>query len=312
VRGGGYFLKFQFFVILNANNPGEVMERRGELKTDTLFLIPAMVFVLMAELVPIVYTTYLGFMDWDIINPPKWAGVSNYVKVFSTPELINALKNTIYWVLGTLIFAVAFPLFIAALLNRVEKRSIFKIIFFIPSTLSPTVAAIFWRRTLASQKGALVSLLDLFGVQLQPILTNPQINTFVMIGVWVWQFFGINLILFLVGLETIPQEPVEAAMIDGANPRQTFFRIILPLLKPISMLVIANALINSIRMFDIPWVMIQGGPGRASETLAISLYRESFLLFKMGLGSAIAVVISIMTLLASYRYILTLGRGRRV
>jgi len=287
------------------------MERRGKLRTDTLFLIPAMVFVLMSELVPIVYTTYLGFMDWDIINPPKWAGISNYVKVFSTPELINALKNTIYWVLGTLIFAVAFPLFIAALLNRVKRRTIFKLIFFIPSTLSPTVAAIFWRRTLASQKGALVSLLDLFGVQIQPILTNPQINTFVMIGVWVWQFFGINLILFLVGLETIPQEPVEAAMIDGANPRQAFFRIILPLLKPISMLVIANALINSIRMFDIPWVMIQGGPGRASETLAISLYRESFLLFKMGLGSAIAVVISIMTLLASYRYILTLGKGRR-
>jgi len=287
------------------------MERRGKLRTDTLFLIPAMVFVLMSELVPIVYTTYLGFMDWDIINPPKWAGISNYVKVFSTPELINALKNTIYWVLGTLIFAVAFPLFIAALLNRVKRRTIFKLIFFIPSTLSPTVAAIFWRRTLASQKGALVSLLDLFGVQIQPILTNPQINTFVMIGVWVWQFFGINLILFLVGLETITQEPVEAAMIDGANPRQAFFRIILPLLKPISMLVIANALINSIRMFDIPWVMIQGGPGRASETLAISLYRESFLLFKMGLGSAIAVVISIMTLLASYRYILTLGKGRR-
>ncbi|RKY01069.1 MAG: sugar ABC transporter permease [Spirochaetes bacterium] len=297
--------------ISNIDNPGKAMERRGKLRTDTLFLIPAMVFVLMSELVPIVYTTYLGFMDWDIINPPKWAGISNYVKVFSTPELINALKNTIYWVLGTLIFAVAFPLFIAALLNRVKRRTIFKLIFFIPSTLSPTVAAIFWRRTLASQKGALVSLLDLFGVQIQPILTNPQINTFVMIGVWVWQFFGINLILFLVGLETIPQEPVEAAMIDGANPRQAFFRIILPLLKPISMLVIANALINSIRMFDIPWVMIQGGPGRASETLAISLYRESFLLFKMGLGSAIAVVISIMTLLASYRYILTLGKGRR-
>ncbi|RLE11181.1 hypothetical protein DRJ04_08515, partial [Candidatus Aerophobetes bacterium] len=180
--------------ISNIDNPGKAMERRGKLRTDTLFLIPAMVFVLMSELVPIVYTTYLGFMDWDIINPPKWAGISNYVKVFSTPELINALKNTIYWVLGTLIFAVAFPLFIAALLNRVKRRTIFKLIFFIPSTLSPTVAAIFWRRTLASQKGALVSLLDLFGVQIQPILTNPQINTFVMIGVWVWQFFGINLI----------------------------------------------------------------------------------------------------------------------
>lgn len=282
------------------------MKKRYQLKTDSLFLIPALAFVLMAELVPIVYTTYLGFMQWNIINPPKLVGLANYSKVFSTPELINALKNTLYWVIGTLIFAVAFPLFIAILINRVERRALFKTIFFIPSTLSPTVTAIFWRRMLSSQKGALVSLLHIFGVQLQPILTNPQINTFVMIGAWTWQFFGINLILFLVGLETIPHEPIEAAMIDGANPRQVFYYITLSLLKPITLLVVANALINTIRMFDIPWVMIQGGPGRASETLAISLYREAFLLFRMGLGSAIAVVISIITLLASYRYILTL------
>ena len=284
------------------------MKYKYQTKSDVLFLMPAVFFALMTELVPILYTTYLGFMKWDIINPPKWVGISNYIKVFSTPELINALKNTIYWVIGTLIFAVVFPLYIAVLINRVKKRGVFKAIFFIPSTLSPTVAAIFWRRTLASQKGALVSLLEIFSIHLQqPILTNPQINTFVMIGVWTWQFFGLNLILFLVGLETIPHEPVEAAMIDGANRRQAFYYIVLPLLKPISLLIIANALINTIRMFDIPWVMIQGGPGRASETLAISLYRESFLLFKMGLGSAIAVVISAMTLLASYRYISTLG-----
>ena len=277
---------------------------------DTVFLIPAIIFVLIAELVPVIYTTYLGFMQWDIINPPKFVGISNYIKVFTQPELLNALKNTLYWVVGTLIFAVGFALFVAVLLSNVKGRVIFKSIFFIPSTLSPTVAAIVWRRTLSSQMGALPSLLALFGINMHPVLTNTHINTFVMIGVWTWQFFGINLILFLVGLETIPREPVEAAMIDGANERQAFLYIIVPLLRPIMLLVIANSLINTIRMFDIPWVMIQGGPGRASETLAISLYRESFLLFKMGLGSAIAVVISILTLVASYRYIMILGRKR--
>jgi len=249
-------------------------------------------------------------MKWDIINPPKFVGISNYIKVFTRPELLNALKNTLYWVVGTLIFAVGFALLIAVLLSKIKGNIIFKSIFFIPSTLSPTVAAIIWRRTLSSQQGALPSLLGLFGAHIQPILTNTHINTFVMIGVWTWQFFGINLILFLVGLETIPQEPIEAAMIDGANQRQAFLYITVPLLRPIMLLVIANSLINTIRMFDIPWVMIQGGPGRASETLAISLYRESFLLFRMGLGSAIAVVISILTLLASYRYIMILGERR--
>ena len=117
-----------------------------------------------------------------------------------------------------------------------------------------------------------------------------------------------NLILFLVGLETIPSEPREAAMIDGANAFQAFFRIILPLLQPITLLVVVNAVINSVRTFDIPWVVIQGGPGRISETLAISLYRESFLLFHIGLGSAIAVVISLLTLIGSYRYLTMIGR----
>jgi len=287
------------------------MTRRKKPENSFLFLVPAAVFVIMAELVPVVYTIYLGFMQWDVINPPKWIGFSNYIKVFSTPELLNALKNSAFWVIGTLVFAVGFPLLVAVLINRIKARTIFKVIFFLPSTLSPTVAAIFWRRVLASQQGALVSLLQIMGHSVQPLLTNPQINTFIMIGVWTWQYFGLNLILFLVGLETVPREPVEAAMIDGANPTQVFFRIIFPLLQPIMLLVVANAVINSIRMFDIPWVMIQGGPGRASETLAISLYRESFLLFHMGLGSAIAVVISVITLLASYRYLVTLGVGEK-
>ena len=97
-------------------------------------------------------------------------------------------------------------------------------------------------------------------------------------------------------------------MIDGANTFQTFFRIILPLLRPITLLVVANAIINTIRTFDIPWVVIQGGPGRVSETLAISLYRESFLLFRVGIGSAIAVVLSVFTLAASWRYLTMMGK----
>jgi ABC-type sugar transport system permease subunit len=287
------------------------MKKNVKMSGSFLFLLPAAAFVLLAELVPVIYTTYLGFMDWNMINPPEWAGLSNYIKVFSTPELLNALKNTAYWVVGTLIFAVGFPLLIAALLNRVKGRAIFKTIFFIPSTLSPTIAAIFWRRVLSSQQGALYPILEAVGLTPQPLLTIAQVNTFVMIGIWTWQYFGLNLILFMVGLETIPKEPVEAAMLDGAGPVQVFYRIVLPLLQPITLLVLANAVINSIRMFDIPWIVIQGGPGRVSETLAISLYRESFMLFRMGLGSAIAVVLSIITLLASYRYLVALGGGKQ-
>ncbi len=277
-----------------------------------LFLIPALALVALAELVPVGYTIYLGFTKWDLINPPEWVGLKNYIKVFSTPELVNAIKNTTFWVVGTLFFPVGLSLMIALLIKRIQMQTLFRVIFFIPSTLSPTIAGIFWHRVLASQKGALNFIFLSAGTSAPALITNPEINTFLMIGVWTWQFLGLNLILFLVGLETIPKEPIEAAMIDGANRSQVFRHVKFPLLAPITLLVVANSVINTIRMFDIPWVMAQGGPGRASETLAISLYRESFLLFRMGLGSAIAVIISIITLALTYRYLVSTGtKGKR-
>jgi ABC-type sugar transport system permease subunit len=98
------------------------MKTRINRESSFLFLIPAAIFVLLAELVPVAYTTYLGFMEWDVINPPKWVGLSNYLKVFSTPELLNALKNTGFWVAGTLIFAVGLALLVAVLMSRIEVR----------------------------------------------------------------------------------------------------------------------------------------------------------------------------------------------
>ena len=272
-------------------------------KSPYLYLLPAVFLVLGAELVPVIYTTYLGFTRWDIIHKPHWIGLRNYIRIFSAPELLNALQNTLIWVIGTLIFPVGLALALAVLINRIKMRALFKAIFFIPTTLSPTVAGIIWRRVLATQKGAVNSILTAFGLSPYAMLTDSPLNTFLMIGAWTWQFLGLNLILFLVGLETVPKEPIEAAKVDGANSWQVFRYVTLPLLRPITMVVLANAIINTVRMFDIPWIMTKGGPGRASETLAISLYRESFLLFHMGLGSAIAVVISILTLILAWRFL---------
>ena len=268
-----------------------------------LLLVPAVFLVLGTELVPVVYTTYLSFLKWDIINPPQWVGLTNYARLFSTPALLVGLRNTMFWILGTLIFPVGLALFLAILINQVKMKWLFKTIFFVPAVLSPTVTGVIWRRVLATQNGAVNSLLERLGFAPVQMLMNPSINTFLMIGAWTWGFLGLNLIILLVGLETIPKEPIEAARIDGASSWQVFRYITLPLLQPISMVIIVIAVINSAKMFDIPWVMTQGAPGRASETLAIALYRESFSLFQMGLGSAIAVVITIITFAFSWRFL---------
>lgn len=266
-----------------------------------LFLIPALFMVIGAELLPAGYTIYLSFTEWDIITSPEWIGIGNYLEVFTSPQVLNALKNTVLWVLGTLGFPIVLALFLAIIINSVKLKGLFKTLFFIPVTLAPTIAGVIWKIVYSTQNGAINSIFTAMGLGSFQLLANGSINTFLMIGVWAWQFMGINLILFLVGLQGLPKGPIEAAKVDGASFWQIFYHVTLPLLRPITMLVIANALINTTRMFAIPWVMTHGGPARASETLAISMYRESFLLSNMGYGSAIAVVIAAITLIFTWR-----------
>ena len=267
-----------------------------------VFLMPSVLLVLFAELGPAITTIGLGFFEWDLITPPKFAGLRNYIRVFSNPDLLNSLRNTVVWVLGTLIFPVGLALVFAQFLHSMRGRRAYQTLFFIPATLSPSIAGMIWLRVFSSRQGAINSLIKLAGSDAITFITQPGLNTYLMIGVWTWQVLGLNLLLFLVGMDTIPQEPQEAALIDGAGAWQIFRHIRLPLLAPITLLVVSNSIINSLRIFDIPWLMIQGGPGRASETLAITLYKESFLLFKMGQGSAIAVIISAATLLLTAKY----------
>lgn len=266
------------------------------------FLLPAAILVTFAELGPAVYTTWLGFHKWDILSPPVFVGLRNYVQVFSNPDLFNSLKNTLQWLIGTMLFPVCLALILAQLLYSLKGKEVFKAVFYIPATLSPSIAGIIWLRIFSSRQGSVNAIIETFGREAVPFITDPSINTFLMIAVWTWQYLGFNLLLFLVGMDSIAKDPQEAALIDGADAFQVFWHIRLPLLKPITLLVVSNSIINALRMFDIPWLMIQGGPGRASETLAISLYKESFLLFHMGQGSAIAVVISIFALILTGRY----------
>jgi multiple sugar transport system permease protein len=124
-----------------------------------------------------------------------------------------------------------------------------------------------------------------------------------MIWAWTWKTVGMNMVIFLVGLQTIPTEPVEACKIDGATEWQTFRYVVFPMLRTITTVVVAMSLINSFNIFDIIYVMTDGGPYRSSETLAVSMFRESFVLFHMGYGAAIAIFLSAVVLFVSWIYV---------
>jgi multiple sugar transport system permease protein len=176
--------------------------------------------------------------------------------------------------------------------------------FLIPYAMSGTAIGVMWEFMLRGN-GAINNTLEQLGLDrfAEKWLLQPPLNTWSMILASTWQSVGVSVLLFLIGLQVIPQDPIEAARIDGAEGWRLFRDMTFPLLRPMTVVVVGISLVNSLKTFDIIWVMTQGGPYRSSETLAVTMYRETFLLFRHGYGSAIAVLLSLIVLVVSSVYL---------
>jgi ABC-type sugar transport system permease subunit len=272
-----------------------------------LYLAPAVLLVGIMLLYPAVSTLVLSFTDWDGLTAPRFIALENYRRLLADPSFVGSLLNTVIWVAATLLLPVAIGLGVAATVNHLRGQRAFKWAFYLPYALSFTTTGVLFVFLLnpADAGGTLNGVLQLTGLDdlAQSWLYKPPLNTFAMIGAYTWLTMGANMMLFLVGLQTIPRDPVEAAQLDGATPWQAFRHVTWPLLQPVAIVVIVMAAVNSFKVFDIIWVMTQGGPYRSSETLAVTMYRESFVSFHMGYGSAIAIVLSIFVLGLSWLYL---------
>jgi multiple sugar transport system permease protein len=269
-----------------------------------LFLLPAVALVAGFLLWPFARTLYLSFTDYDGSSSPSWVGFDNYRALLVDRVLNDAFVITLIWVLGTLLLPVGIGLLIAVLSFDLPRATFYRLPFLIPYALSGTAIGVLWEFMLRRQ-GAVNSLLDLLGLQnlQQRWLLDPPLNTWSMIVASTWQSVGVSVLLFLIGLQTIPLDPVEAARLDGAEGFRLFRDITFPLLRPMTIVVVGISLVNSLKTFDIIWIMTQGGPYRSSETLAVTMYRETFLLFRHGYGSAIAVVLSVIVMAVSVFYL---------
>jgi multiple sugar transport system permease protein len=274
-----------------------------------LYMLPAILFVAVFLLYPAAYTFYVSFTRWDGLNPPVFIGLQNYIQLTQESVFGTSLLNTVIWVVATLIFPVLLGLALAVFVNRIPFQSFFKSIFYLPYAVSATSVAVIWTFML-SPFGVVNEALRAVGLDgvARNWLMMPPWNTLSMLMAYTWQTTGTNMILFLVGLQAIPTEPVEAAKLDGASGWQTFRHIILPLLRPITVVVITIAVVNSFKVFDLIWVMTQGGPYRSSETLAVTMYRESFVLFRLGFGAAIANTLSRVVIMFSIVYLRSIFR----
>jgi ABC-type sugar transport system permease subunit len=272
--------------------------------TVYLYLLPAALMVGGFLLYPAVYTLYISMTSWNGLDMPKFVGLQNYTQFLQDPVFQTSFTNTLVWVVGTISFPVLWGLGMSLLITRMRFEAAFKTIFYLPYAISATSTSVIWAFML-SPSGFINTVLHLVGLDTvaRSWLISPPWNTLAMLMAYTWQTAGTNMVLFSVGLQALPTDPIEAARIDGANGWQTFIHVIFPLLRPITTVVITLAVVNSFKVFDLIWVMTQGGPYRSSETLVVTMYRESFVLFNLGKGAAIASLLSLIVFAFSAIYL---------
>lgn len=268
-----------------------------------LFLLPAVLLVGILSIVPFVVTVGRSFLD-DAVVDPSFSWLSSYERLVTDPVIVKSMLNTLMWLVGTVVIPVGLGLAIAALTNSVSWGKYARLAIVLPYALSGTAVAVVWNFVL-QDTGALNSLLEGIGLGswAQPWLLNWPGNTIMLIIANSWQASGVAVILYLVGLQGIPVETIEAAALDGVDGVKRFFLVIFPQLRASTAVVMGISLANGLKSFDLIWVLTNGGPGRATETLAVSMYWQSFVLQRPGSGAAIAVVLTIIVVAVSVGYL---------
>ncbi|WP_022891548.1 carbohydrate ABC transporter permease [Agromyces subbeticus] len=267
------------------------------------FIAPGVILVAVLLYLPLLWTTFLSFTEYNGLGDPDWIGLGNFAEMFEDPGFIGSLLNTLLWVVGTLLIPVGIGLALALLTWNLPGGVWLRVPFLIPYALSGIGVGLIWSFILSSN-GALDQALGAFGITETPRwLVDAPLNTVVMIIAAAWQGVGVNALLFTIGLNSIPKEPLEAARVDGATGGRLFTSILWPMLRPLTAVVVGLSIVASLKTFDIVLSMTKGGPGRVSETLALTMYKETFVNSDYGLGSAIAVFLTIVTMIAAILYL---------
>lgn len=253
------------------------------------------------SLYPVGYSLYLSFTKYDPLAgiSPQFIGLSNYIEIMNDPTFWQAVKNTVIFVVGTIPVTTAIAIILAVFLNqKIKFRSFFRASYFVPVMTSVVVISTVFTY-IYSPYGLLNSLLNLFGIPGKNWLLNTNFALPAIMVMMIWASFGYYTVLFLAGLQNIPEEIYESAAIDGANTVQTFFRITLPLLRPMLIFALVINTIRSFQIFSQIFVMTQGGPLGSTRTIVYYLYNMGFQKFRMGYASGIAYLLFILILVFS-------------
>lgn len=266
------------------------MNKHKNRRDIMMFILPSLLGCAIFIFIPSIFSFLLSFVNWDLISEIKYAGISNYTELLGSYEFKKIFWNTIFYAICVTIFATAIPLFLASVLNgKLTGKDFFKTSYFLPFITPMIVIAMVWQWIFDPNIG-FVNILFKSNLQW---LYDVNLAMPVLIFVSVWKLTGYNMIIFLSGFASLNQQVYEAAKIDGANPIGTFFRITLPLMSPTIFFVLLITTISSFQVFDLIYLMTQGGPENSTNILVYWLYKNAFEFFNVGKASAIAYILFI-------------------
>ncbi|RKX52485.1 MAG: sugar ABC transporter permease [Thermotoga sp.] len=281
------------------------MLRKSKFTHFLVFMAPALTLIMIFVVYPSIATISGSFRTED----GKWT-LKNYLEVFKSSELINfegfsrgfplgALIHNLIWIAIHLPLTTSLGLILAVILRRAKGGNLLKSFIFLGMVMPMIVGGVMVRFMFDGNIGVVNAFLRLFGIEGKTWTAYPETALFSLIFGSVWLWTGFSMILYSAGIETIPKDFYEAASLDGAGPVRIFFSITLPLLKPITIVVVTMTLLWELKIFDIVYVATMGGPGGSSNVLALQMYNYAFRELDMGKASVIAVILTGSTLLAS-------------
>ncbi len=280
--------------------------RRREVRAAFFFLLPNVLGFLVFMIVPLFSSLGFSLLEWNLLRPPIFLGLENYLDLVQDKEFGRSLRATFYYLGGSVPLGIVFSLALALALNQnIKGIRLFRTIYFVPVVSSMVAVALMWRWMYNPTSGVLNFMLNQTFKYLHLPFTAPD---WLQSPIWampaiiimsVWKGMGYNMVLFLAGLQGIPRHLYEAAEIDGASQQKQFWSITLPLLTPTTFFVLIMSVIGSFQVFEQAYIMTQGGPVRSTVTTVYYIYENGFQWHRMGYASAVAWALFAMILVVT-------------
>lgn len=280
----------------HSNNPmiGTMRQRDN---IGYLFVSPYLLHFALFIGFPLVFSLLLVFHRWDIVSPMVWVGLDNFAKLFRDNLFWQAMLNTGIFLLLHIPLQIAVALFLAIQLNeRIKLRGFFRAAFFLPVVVSGVVISILWDQLYAKDTGVLNALLAQMGFPKIGWLTEPYLAMPSIALMATWKNVGLYIVLFLVGLQSVPPQMYEAADIDGAGAWQKFWKVTLPMLNPTIFMVVILSTIGGFSLFIEPYIMTGGGPMNRTLSAMLYIYKQGFFFYHMGYAATLGFAFALMVL----------------